>query len=213
MLRPLLWWHHRGSLRCSPSLRLRTLCLPHAAPLHCSALLRLAAPPAPPAPTTADPPAGDSPASRLPGAPSSDAASRAEGSGGSSTRRILTTLLHYTWPAGQPALRARVVASIALLVCGKLINIQVPFLFKHIVDTLSVAPASAAAALPEALAAADAVLGAATGVPLAATLPVSLLLGYGLARTTSAGFNELRNTIFASVAQRAIRLVSRDVFR
>ena len=39
------------------------------------------------------------------------------------------------------------------------------------------------------------------------------MLGYGLARASAAGMTELRNAVFARVAQRAIRLVSRDVFR
>jgi ATP-binding cassette, subfamily B (MDR/TAP), member 7 len=44
-------------------------------------------------------------------------------------------------------------------------------------------------------------------------IPIAVLVGYGLARGTAAAFAELRNAIFALVAQRAIRLVSRDVFR
>lgn len=134
-------------------------------------------------------------------------------SSSASTRKILSTLLHYTWPVGQPGLRTRVVASLGLLVGGKLLNIQVPFIFKQIVDTLSLANLPGGAAIPGALAAADAALAPLTGAPLSVTVPFALLFGYGLARATSTGFNELRNTIFASVAQRAIRLVSVDVFR
>ena len=129
--------------------------------------------------------------------------------GDGNTRKILSTLLHYTWPAGQPALRARVVAALGLLIGGKLLNIQVPFFFKSIVDTLSVGSATATSAL----AAADAALAPVTGAPLSVSVPFAMLIGYGIARASSTGFNELRNTIFASVAQRAIRLVSRDVFR
>jgi ABC-type transport system involved in Fe-S cluster assembly fused permease/ATPase subunit len=79
-----------------------------------------------------------------------------------------------------------------LLISSKLITIQVPFLFKNIVDQLNVAP--------------DAFL---TG---AAAVPLSLLVGYGLARSTATAFQELRNSVFATVAQKAIRKVSRDVF-
>lgn len=52
-------------------------------------------------------------------------------------RRILATLLSYCWPRGQPALRLRVVAALALLVGAKLVNIQVPFLFKDAADFLA----------------------------------------------------------------------------
>lgn len=118
----------------------------------------------------------------------------------SNSHKIIKTLLLYVWPAGQPALRARVAAALALLVGAKLINVQVPFLFKQIADTMGAEVGehvSHAAAHPD----------------LMAAIPLSLLLGYGIARSTAAGFAELRNAIFASVAQRAIRLVSRDVFR
>jgi ABC-type multidrug transport system fused ATPase/permease subunit len=39
-------------------------------------------------------------------------------------------------------------------------------------------------------------------------LPLAMLLGYGLARAGASAFQELRNAIFATVAQRAIRKVS-----
>ena len=42
-----------------------------------------------------------------------------------------------------------------------------------------------------------------------ATVPLALLLGYGIARTTAAAFQELRNSVFATVAQKAIRKVGR----
>lgn len=90
------------------------------------------------------------------------------------------------------SLKARVVLSMGLLVSSKLITIQVPFLFKDIVDKLNVPP--------------DAFL---TG---AVALPLSLLIGYGVARTTATAFQELRNAVFATVAQKAIRKVSRDAF-
>ena len=41
------------------------------------------------------------------------------------------------WPRDAPELRVRVVAALALLVGAKVINIAVPFLYKHAVDTLS----------------------------------------------------------------------------
>ena len=83
----------------------------------------------------------------------------------------------------------RVVLSMGLLVSSKLITIQVPFFFKEIVDQLNVAQ-QALAADPT------------------ATIPLAMLLGYGIARTTAATFQELRNAVFASVAQKAIRKAS-----
>src|SRR5213075_1587965 len=42
---------------------------------------------------------------------------------------------------------------------------------------------------------------------------VGLILAYGLARLTSQGFNELRNGVFAKVAQRAVRRIALSAFR
>ena len=74
------------------------------------------------------------------------------------------------------------------LVAGRLVNITVPFLYKHAVDTL--APSKAAIAVP-----------------------VALIIAYGLARVMSQGFNELRNAVFAPITQRAVRRLSLSAFR
>ena len=43
----------------------------------------------------------------------------------------------YLWPRDSLELRLRVVAALALLVGGKLVNIAVPLLYKRAVDALS----------------------------------------------------------------------------
>ena len=45
------------------------------------------------------------------------------------------------------------------------------------------------------------------------TVAVALLVGYGLARAGSAAMNELRNAVFARVAQHSIRSIAEKVFR
>jgi ABC-type transport system involved in Fe-S cluster assembly fused permease/ATPase subunit len=42
--------------------------------------------------------------------------------------------------------------------------------------------------------------------------PVALVLGYGVARSTAAFCQEARSAVFSTVAQDAIRRISRDVF-
>jgi ABC-type transport system involved in Fe-S cluster assembly fused permease/ATPase subunit len=79
------------------------------------------------------------------------------------------------------------------MVGGKVLNIQVPFIFKDIVDRLNVTAEGAEAVL--------------------LTVPLALLLGYGLARSSAAGMQELRNAVFSFVSQRAIRRVADGVFR
>ncbi|XP_045764218.1 iron-sulfur clusters transporter ABCB7, mitochondrial isoform X2 [Maniola jurtina] len=78
-----------------------------------------------------------------------------------------------------------------------------PFLFKYAVDEvnqLTVTPAG------------DALLGMATVPQALGTTAFSLLVGYGIARATAAGFNELRNAVFAKVAQHSIRKLACNVF-
>ncbi len=99
------------------------------------------------------------------------------------------TLLPLLWPKGQADMRLRVVAALACLLLAKLANIVVPILFKRLVDGLSHKTAVAVA------------------------LPLGLLLAYGLARVMAQVFGELRDGIFARVAQRAIRKVALDTFR
>ena len=52
------------------------------------------------------------------------------------TSKIIRTLFAYVWPEKEPALRARVVVSLALLVGAKVAGMCVPFLFKEICDSL-----------------------------------------------------------------------------
>ena len=105
--------------------------------------------------------------------------------------RALKGLGPYLWPRDSIELRVRVVLAMALLIAGKLVNITVPLFYKQAVDALS---------------------GAGTAGAVIA-VPVGLILAYGLARLTSQGFNELRNGVFAKVAQRAVRRIALSAFR
>ncbi|MFZ5792660.1 MAG: ABCB family ABC transporter ATP-binding protein/permease [Pseudomonadota bacterium] len=100
----------------------------------------------------------------------------------------LKALLPHLWPQGELGLKARVTAAVLCLVVAKLANIYVPILFKRMVDALG--PGGAALAVP-----------------------LGLLAAYGLVRITAQGFAELRDAIFAKVAQRAIRRVALEAFR
>ena len=83
----------------------------------------------------------------------------------------------------------RVIAALALLVCAKVVNVAVPVALKHVVDALDVSPAMALL-----------------------TVPLWLLLGYGCLRFLSVFLGELRDAIFARVAERAMRRASLEVF-
>ena len=103
----------------------------------------------------------------------------------------------------ESAIKQRVVASLGLLLGSKIILVQVPFFFKHIVDTLNAEAAASAAALDPSIV---------TVAPEAAAIaPVLLVAGYGIARASATGMHELRNTVFATVTHTAVRQTSRDL--
>ena len=87
--------------------------------------------------------------------------------------------------------RGRIVIAMMCLVAAKLATIVVPFILKYIVDGLD------SNQLPEKVLA----------------LPLGLLLAYGLARLSTTLFNELRDTVFGRVTERAMRRVGLKVFQ
>ena len=103
--------------------------------------------------------------------------------------QTLRVLLPYLWPPGEPELRLRVAIALVFLVIAKITNVAVPIFYKHAVDSLSLD--------------ASAVL----------VVPVMLLVAYGVARVLALAFGELRDAVFAKVAQRAIRQAALQTFR
>ena len=105
---------------------------------------------------------------------------------------ILREMAKYLWPKDNFGFRLRVVLALGLLVAAKLLNVQVPFFFKRIIDGLNID-----------------FLGVGGTVW---TVAGTMILAYGLARIGSTLFQEIRNAVFANVAQKAIRQVARNVF-
>ena len=128
-------------------------------------------------------------AARLRDADSHGVRRRGEGSFG-----VLRALLPYLWPPGRPDLRARVVIALLFLIAAKAATVMVPILLGRAVDALS----------PESRPG---------GAELALVVPVGLILAYGIARVTSLAFAELRDALFARVAQSSIRRIALGVFR
>ena len=109
----------------------------------------------------------------------------------------LGTLAPYLWPPGELGLRVRVVLAVCCLVVAKAANVYVPILYKRAIDALGGGAVNGAGSVAAAI----------TAVPLA------LILAYGTARVLSLIFSELRDAVFARVAQRAIRTLGLQVFR
>ncbi|KAL8798543.1 MAG: hypothetical protein Q9182_006576 [Xanthomendoza sp. 2 TL-2023] len=85
-----------------------------------------------------------------------------------------------------------IIKEMAQYLWPKVLNIQVPFYFKSIVDSMNIDFTAVAGT--------------------AWTVGGSMIIAYGVTRIGAAVFQELRNAVFASVAQKAIRRVACNVF-
>ncbi|KAK6196944.1 hypothetical protein LQW54_011029 [Pestalotiopsis sp. IQ-011] len=105
---------------------------------------------------------------------------------------IIKEMAHYLWPKDSLSTKLRVGIAVSLLVGAKVLNVQVPFYFKNIVDAMNLD------------------VGAMGGNT--AMIAGSMIVAYGATRIGATIFQELRNAVFASVAQKAIRKVAANVF-
>ncbi len=138
---------------------------------------------------------------------------------------VLKTLSNYLWPKSSKALRMRVLFALACLILGKICHVQIPYLFKKVIDKFqghhdllasnamdpnqlsSTADVTSDATTTSAILMSHG-LDDVTVMSLAGTV----LLGYLAARLGSSLFNELRNFIFARVASSAIRTLSHQIY-
>jgi len=104
--------------------------------------------------------------------------------------KSLKDLLPYLWSGLKPGLRWRVVTAFLLLLAAKGATVAVPVLLGWVVDDLTPKDTN-----------------------LALAIPAGLILAYGAARVTSLAFSELRDALFAKVAQHAVRDMALKVFR
>ncbi|KAF4554708.1 Iron-sulfur clusters transporter atm1 [Elsinoe fawcettii] len=105
---------------------------------------------------------------------------------------IIRDMAKYLWPKDDMGARFRVGLSVALLIGAKVLNVQVPFYFKSIVDSMNIDFAAVGGT--------------------AMTVAGTMIFAYGATRISAAVFQEVRNAVFASVAQKAIRKVAGSVF-
>ncbi|TCT05411.1 ATP-binding cassette subfamily B protein [Tepidamorphus gemmatus] len=114
-----------------------------------------------------------------------------------STFGTLRDLWPYIWPGGRPDLKLRAVIALALLLAAKIVTVLVPYVYKWAVDALN-DPAGFAAGVPEAL--------------KFAAVPLALVVAYGVARVSMAGFTQARDALFARVGQHAVRELAYRTF-
>ncbi|MFD1329435.1 ABCB family ABC transporter ATP-binding protein/permease [Mycoplana ramosa] len=106
----------------------------------------------------------------------------------------IVNLWPYMWPAGRPDLKMRVVWATVFLLLAKLVLLLVPYFFKWATDALS-GKTDLVGLLPPFM------LGA-----------VMLVIAYNFARIFQAGLNQLRDALFASVGQYAVRQLAYRTF-
>ncbi|KAF4613576.1 hypothetical protein D9613_007429 [Agrocybe pediades] len=104
---------------------------------------------------------------------------------------IIKRLMVNVWPENDWRTRLTVLGGFGLLVTAKVLNVQVPQIFKNVVDALNVDITSESTVW---------------------VLAGSLILGYGAARMGATISGELLNAVFANIGQRAIRKVARETF-
>jgi ATP-binding cassette subfamily B protein len=111
--------------------------------------------------------------------------------------RIIQTIRNlwpFMWPAGRTDLKLRVFWATIFLVLSKIVLLSVPYFFKWSTDALS------------------GKLDTAGSMAAFAMAVLTLVAAYNIARIIQAGFNQLRDTLFASVGQHAVRQLSLKTF-
>lgn len=106
----------------------------------------------------------------------------------------LKNLWPYMWPSGRPDLKMRVVWATLFLVLSKFVLMLVPYFFKWSTDALN-GKLDLAGLAPAFL------LGA-----------LALIIAYNLTRVLQLGLNQLRDALFASVGQYAVRQLAYRTF-
>ena len=102
--------------------------------------------------------------------------------------RTLRRFLPYLWPADNPALRVRVVASLLLVLMAQAFTLSMGWLYKLAIDRMT------------------------PGMEQSAQIAIALVAAYAGARFAGVLLNNLRNTIFERVGQDATRHLAEHVF-
>lgn len=111
------------------------------------------------------------------------------------TLRTLYNLWPYMWPSARFDLKMRVVWAIFYLILSKLILISVPYFFKYATNALDINFFQ--------------VFVRSSSIWV---VPIMLVLAYNFARIVQAGLNQLRDSLFATVGQYAIRQLAYKTF-
>ena len=103
--------------------------------------------------------------------------------------RTVRKVAPYLWPDDKPWVKQRVVLAMLALLLSKVVSVYTPIVYRDAVDVL-----------------------AGEGVSQLALGAIGLTVAYGVARLMNVGFQQLRDAIFAKVAQRALRMLALETF-
>ncbi|MDV3251487.1 ABC transporter ATP-binding protein/permease [Devosia sp. BK] len=99
----------------------------------------------------------------------------------------------YMWPDGRPDLKLQVVLAIGALLLSKVATTLVPFAYKGIIDNLDGTDVD-------------------SQLMMGLAIPVVLVIAYVLGNVLDAGFQQLRDVLFAGVGQHAVRKLALQTF-
>ena len=99
----------------------------------------------------------------------------------------------YMWPEGRPDLKWRVILAIGALLVSKVATTLIPFVYKWIIDSLD-------GSTPD------------SALILGLAVPIVLVVAFGVGNIIDAGFQQLRDVLFASVGQHAVRKLALQTF-
>lgn len=115
----------------------------------------------------------------------------------SGTFKTIANLWPYMWPSERPDLKQRVLWAAFYLVISKLILMLVPYSFKWATDALN----------------GELDLAVDSWVPAILLGPIMLVVAYNVFRVVNVGFQQLRDALFASVGQYAVRQLAHKTFK
>jgi ATP-binding cassette, subfamily B, heavy metal transporter len=101
--------------------------------------------------------------------------------------RVMGRVLKLLWPESDRGLKTRVLIAFGLVGIAKVASVFVPIIYKMVIDALSATPNAAI------------------------TVPLGIILGYGVIRVIALATDEIRDLIFAKVQEQALRTVSVSV--
>ena len=107
--------------------------------------------------------------------------------------RTVANLWQYMWPKDRPDLKFRVILAIGALLVSKVATTLVPFAYKGVIDALD-------GTTPD------------NALVMGIAIPIVLVIAYGLGNVIDAGFQQLRDVLFASVGQHAVRKLALQTF-